>query len=82
MQYCSVQVKSDSAPLNHVQLCRLSLTRIGFTERMLWVQMLDLSHNSLRSVEGQIFKSCNSCLYFRGILIFISIMGQCMVPGK
>ncbi|CAM0909399.1 unnamed protein product [Alopecurus aequalis] len=34
------------------QLCRLSLTRIGFTERMLWVQMLDLSHNSLRSVEG------------------------------
>lgn len=52
MQYCSVQVKSDSAPLNHVQLCRLSLTRIGFTERMLWVQMLDLSHNSLRSVEG------------------------------
>ncbi|CAM0883411.1 unnamed protein product [Alopecurus aequalis] len=51
-KYCSVQVKSNSAPLNHVQLCRLSLTRIGFTERMLWVQMLDLSHNSLRSVEG------------------------------
>uniref|UniRef100_A0ACD5ZEN0 Uncharacterized protein n=2 Tax=Avena sativa TaxID=4498 RepID=A0ACD5ZEN0_AVESA len=51
-KYCSVQLKSNSAPLNHVQLCRLSLTRIGFTERMLWVQMLDLSHNSLRSVEG------------------------------
>lgn len=52
MKYCSVQVKSNSAPLNHVQLCRLSLTCIGFTERMLWVQMLDLSYNSLRSVEG------------------------------
>ncbi|KAM0900569.1 hypothetical protein ACQ4PT_020559 [Festuca glaucescens] len=52
MKYCSVQVKLNSAPLNHVQLCRLSLTCIGFTERMLWVQMLDLSHNSLRSVEG------------------------------
>uniref|UniRef100_A0ACD5XV16 Uncharacterized protein n=1 Tax=Avena sativa TaxID=4498 RepID=A0ACD5XV16_AVESA len=51
-KYCSVQLKSNSAPLNHVQLCRLSLTRIGFTERMLCVQMLDLSHNSLRSVEG------------------------------
>ncbi|KAI4970235.1 hypothetical protein ZWY2020_001149 [Hordeum vulgare] len=52
MKYCSVQVRSNSAPLNHVQLCRLSLTRIGFTERMLWVQMLDLSHNKLRSIEG------------------------------
>ncbi|XP_066369826.1 geranylgeranyl transferase type-2 subunit alpha 1-like isoform X2 [Miscanthus floridulus] len=52
MNHCSVQVQPNSAPLNHVQLCRLSLTRIGFAERLLWVQMLDLSHNSLRSVEG------------------------------
>ncbi|AQK66082.1 Geranylgeranyl transferase type-2 subunit alpha 1 [Zea mays] len=52
MKHCSVQVQPNSAPLNHVQLCRLSLTCIGFAERLLWVQMLDLSHNSLRSVEG------------------------------
>ncbi|CAL5041336.1 unnamed protein product [Urochloa decumbens] len=47
MKHCSVSV-----PLNHVQFCRLSLTRIGFAERLMWVQVLDLSHNSLRSVEG------------------------------
>ncbi|KAG8074906.1 hypothetical protein GUJ93_ZPchr0006g45685 [Zizania palustris] len=52
MKYCSVQVLPNLAPLNHVQLCRLSLTRIGFVERLLWVQMLDLSHNNLRSIEG------------------------------
>lgn len=52
MKCCSVQVQQNWVPLNHVQLCRLSLTRIGFAERLLWVQVLDLSHNSLRSVEG------------------------------
>ncbi|XP_062178392.1 geranylgeranyl transferase type-2 subunit alpha 1 [Phragmites australis] len=52
MKHCSVQVQPNSAPLNHVRLCRLSFTRIGFAERLLWVQVLDLSHNSLRSVEG------------------------------
>ncbi|OEL17954.1 Geranylgeranyl transferase type-2 subunit alpha 1 [Dichanthelium oligosanthes] len=52
MKHCSVQVQPNSVPLNHVQLCRLSLTRIGFAERLIWVQVLDLSHNSLRSVEG------------------------------
>uniref|UniRef100_A0A0D9WT86 Geranylgeranyl transferase type-2 subunit alpha n=1 Tax=Leersia perrieri TaxID=77586 RepID=A0A0D9WT86_9ORYZ len=51
-KYFSVKVLSKLAPLNHVQLCRLSLTCIGFAERLLWVQMLDLSHNNLRSIEG------------------------------
>uniref|UniRef100_A0A0E0AD94 Geranylgeranyl transferase type-2 subunit alpha n=1 Tax=Oryza glumipatula TaxID=40148 RepID=A0A0E0AD94_9ORYZ len=51
-KYCSVKALPKLAPLNHVQLCRLSLTRIGFAERLLWVQMLDLSHNNLRSIEG------------------------------
>ncbi|XP_073009744.1 geranylgeranyl transferase type-2 subunit alpha 1 isoform X1 [Typha latifolia] len=37
---------------NCLQLSRLSLTRIGFVERLLWVQMLDLSHNNLRSISG------------------------------
>lgn len=52
MEHCSDQVQSNLSPLNHVQLCRLALTRIGYPERLLWVQMLDLSHNNLRSVEG------------------------------
>nr|CAD1832068.1 unnamed protein product [Ananas comosus var. bracteatus] len=37
---------------NCLQLRRLSLTRVGFVERMLWVQILDLSHNKLRSIAG------------------------------
>ncbi|CAL9103568.1 unnamed protein product [Musa acuminata var. zebrina] len=40
----------------HCQYClwlnELSLTRIGSVKNILWVQMLDLSHNKLRSVEG------------------------------
>ncbi|CAA7411040.1 unnamed protein product [Spirodela intermedia] len=35
-----------------LRLNKLSLTRIGFVERLLWVNMLDLSHNELQSVEG------------------------------
>ncbi|KAK1323502.1 hypothetical protein QJS10_CPA02g00125 [Acorus calamus] len=35
-----------------LRLNRLSLSRIGFFERLLWVQMLDLSHNEVRSIEG------------------------------
>ncbi|KAG2613678.1 geranylgeranyl transferase type-2 subunit alpha 1-like [Panicum virgatum] len=52
MKHCSVKVEPNLVPLNHVQLCSLSLTCIGFAERLIWVQVLDLSHNSLRSVEG------------------------------
>ncbi|XP_077234116.1 RAB geranylgeranyl transferase alpha subunit 1 [Tasmannia lanceolata] len=35
-----------------LRLNNLSLSRIGFVERLLWVQMLDLSQNELRSIEG------------------------------
>ncbi|KAF8656685.1 hypothetical protein HU200_060552 [Digitaria exilis] len=52
VKHCSVQVQPNSIPLNHVQLCKLSLTHVGFAERLMWVQVLDLSHNSLRSIEG------------------------------
>ncbi|KAL6873789.1 hypothetical protein ACP4OV_013871 [Aristida adscensionis] len=52
MKHCAVQVLPNSALVNHVQFRRLSLTHIGFAERLLWVQVLDLSHNSLRSVKG------------------------------
>ncbi|XP_020102061.1 geranylgeranyl transferase type-2 subunit alpha 1-like isoform X2 [Ananas comosus] len=37
---------------NCLQLSRLSLTRVGCVELMLWVQILDLSHNKLRSIAG------------------------------
>ncbi|MQL78665.1 hypothetical protein Taro_011094 [Colocasia esculenta] len=30
----------------------LSLARMGFVHRLLWVRMLDLSHNELQSIEG------------------------------
>ncbi|XP_039127442.1 geranylgeranyl transferase type-2 subunit alpha 1 [Dioscorea cayenensis subsp. rotundata] len=35
-----------------LQLNKLSLTRIGFVERLLWVQILDLSHNEIQSISG------------------------------
>ncbi|XP_057975886.1 geranylgeranyl transferase type-2 subunit alpha 1 [Malania oleifera] len=35
-----------------LRLNNLSLTRIGSVEQLLWVQMLDLSHNELQSIEG------------------------------
>lgn len=35
-----------------LRLNKLSLTRMGFAERLLWVKMLDLSHNELQSVAG------------------------------
>lgn len=35
-----------------LRLNKLSLSRIGFLERLLWIQMLDLSHNELHSIEG------------------------------
>ncbi|WCJ42780.1 Geranylgeranyl transferase type-2 subunit alpha 2 [Euphorbia peplus] len=35
-----------------LRLHKLSLSRVGSIEKLLWVQMLDLSHNELRSIEG------------------------------
>ncbi|KAJ0980745.1 hypothetical protein J5N97_009000 [Dioscorea zingiberensis] len=35
-----------------LRLNKLSLTRIGFVERLVWVQILDLSHNELQSISG------------------------------
>ncbi|XP_052183071.1 geranylgeranyl transferase type-2 subunit alpha 1 isoform X2 [Diospyros lotus] len=35
-----------------LKLCNLSLSRMGSIEELLWVQMLDLSHNQLSSIEG------------------------------
>ncbi|KAL9679201.1 hypothetical protein QQ045_017057 [Rhodiola kirilowii] len=44
----------NSSPYNFtcLRLNSMSLSRIGSTERLLWVQMLDLSHNELRTING------------------------------
>jgi hypothetical protein len=36
-----------------LRLQNLSLSRMGSIKNLLWVQMLDLSHNELRSLEGK-----------------------------
>ncbi|GMN40166.1 hypothetical protein TIFTF001_009394 [Ficus carica] len=45
-----------------LRLNNLSLSRIGSTEKLLWIQMLDLSHNELRSIEGLEALQLLSCL--------------------
>lgn len=42
-----------------LRLQNLSLSRLGSIENLLWVQMLDLSHNELQSIEGKTRVSCN-----------------------
>ncbi|KAJ8645573.1 hypothetical protein MRB53_007321 [Persea americana] len=48
--------KELTSSLSRTNFClrinKLSLSRIGFLERLLWIQMLDLSHNELQSIEG------------------------------
>ncbi|KAH9756187.1 Geranylgeranyl transferase type-2 subunit alpha 1 [Citrus sinensis] len=45
-----------------LQLKNLSLSRLGSFDKLLWVQMLDLSHNELRSIEGLEALQLLSCL--------------------
>ncbi|XP_010252399.1 PREDICTED: geranylgeranyl transferase type-2 subunit alpha 1 [Nelumbo nucifera] len=45
-----------------LRLSKLSLSRIGSFENLLWVQMLDLSHNELWSIEGLEAMQLLSCL--------------------
>ncbi|KAL7181195.1 hypothetical protein ACSBR1_040130 [Camellia fascicularis] len=57
----------DSASLgtnNYIclRLSNLSLSHIGSVEKLLWVQMLDLSHNQLSSIEGLQAMQLLSCL--------------------
>ncbi|XP_034675812.1 geranylgeranyl transferase type-2 subunit alpha 1 [Vitis riparia] len=51
---CHHRVSTSSSVGNSVclRLNNLSLSRIGCVEQLLWVQMLDLSHNELRSIDG------------------------------
>ncbi|WOH02720.1 hypothetical protein DCAR_0522109 [Daucus carota subsp. sativus] len=53
--YCHQYRKSTStenSDLICLRLASLSITRIGSFEKLLWVRMLDLSHNHLQSIEG------------------------------
>lgn len=43
---------TDSSDLICFRLANLSISRIGSFEKLLWIRMLDLSHNNLQSVEG------------------------------
>ena len=38
-----------------LRLNNLSISRIGCVEKILWVQLLDLSHNELGSIDGMLF---------------------------
>lgn len=53
--YCYQYRFSKTAGVDNyicLRLNNLSLSRVGSCERLLWVQMLDLSHNQLSSIEG------------------------------
>ncbi|KAF5729287.1 RAB geranylgeranyl transferase alpha subunit 1 putative isoform 1 [Tripterygium wilfordii] len=45
-----------------LRLNNLSISRLGSIENLLWVQMLDLSHNDIRSIEGLEAMQLLSCL--------------------
>ncbi|XP_062115761.1 geranylgeranyl transferase type-2 subunit alpha 1 [Humulus lupulus] len=45
-----------------LRLNNLSLSRIGAIDKLLWVQVLDLSHNQLQSIEGLEAMQLLSCL--------------------
>ncbi|XAR62073.1 Protein geranylgeranyltransferase type II [Bertholletia excelsa] len=53
---------SDIYSYTCLRLNNLSLSRIGSIKRLLWVQMLDLSHNQLHSIEGLQAMQLLSCL--------------------
>ncbi|KAI3449765.1 hypothetical protein Pfo_006430 [Paulownia fortunei] len=65
LKRCDQYQESSSPSINPYLCVRLngfSLSRIGSMEHLLWVQMLDLSHNKLRSIEGLETLQLLSCL--------------------
>ncbi|XP_059633620.1 geranylgeranyl transferase type-2 subunit alpha 1 [Cornus florida] len=55
LRHCCHYKESTSSTIDNnicLRLSNLSLSRIGSIEKLLWVQMLDLSHNQLHSIEG------------------------------
>ncbi|XP_028064570.1 geranylgeranyl transferase type-2 subunit alpha 1-like isoform X2 [Camellia sinensis] len=65
LRHCSHYRDSASSGTNNYicsRLGNLSLSHIGSIEKLLWVQMLDLSHNQLSSIEGLQAMQLLSCL--------------------
>ncbi|KNA10205.1 hypothetical protein SOVF_146600, partial [Spinacia oleracea] len=65
LRYCWRYVKlakTNPESFICIRFNSLSLARIGSVENLLWVQMLDLSHNELRSLEGLEAMQLLSCL--------------------
>ncbi|CAL0307795.1 unnamed protein product [Lupinus luteus] len=64
LPYCHYYKDAAKTIAGHVclRLQNLSLSRIGCIENLLWVQMLDLSHNELQSIEGLEAMQLLSCL--------------------
>ncbi|CAA2977132.1 geranylgeranyl transferase type-2 subunit alpha 1 [Olea europaea subsp. europaea] len=65
LRYCHQYGDSISPSMDShfcLRLNDLSLSRIGNVERLLWIQMLDLSHNKIRSIEGLEALQLLSCL--------------------
>lgn len=62
--YCHYYKDASETNTSYVclRLQNLSLSRMGSFENLLWVQMLDLSHNELRSIEGLEAMQLLSCL--------------------
>ena len=68
LRYCFRHGDRTSSFLGNsicLRLNNLSLSRMGSIEKLLWVQMLDLSHNELRSIEGKLL---HYLIYFTGSL--------------
>nr|POF26451.1 geranylgeranyl transferase type-2 subunit alpha 1 [Quercus suber] len=65
LRYCFSHGDRTSSFLGNsicLRLNNISLSRMGSIEKLLWVQMLDLSHNELRSMEGLEAMQLLSCL--------------------
>ncbi|KAL2339984.1 hypothetical protein Fmac_007924 [Flemingia macrophylla] len=64
LPYCYYHKDATETFTGHVclRLQNLSLSRMGSIENLLWVQMLDLSHNELQSIEGLEAMQLLSCL--------------------
>lgn len=55
LRYCFRHRDGTSSLIDNsfcLRLNNLSLSRMGSIEKLLWVLMLDLSHNELQSIEG------------------------------
>lgn len=64
LPYCHYYKDASEAITGYIclRLQNLSLSRMGSIENLLWVQMLDLSHNELQSIEGLEAMQLLSCL--------------------